>query len=139
MVVSKFIPPKLDLKGKKTLELPFMANILANTWLQLNSSRIMYPFRILGAKMIFDERANYNIDHYWILSPNRSESTTGVASGTNIFSRELETGYIRGSSRVRHIETVLEVAGGNVYIILSTENRNPWAYDIDASLIIQEI
>lgn len=139
MSIPIFRPPDFRLLTKRTVEIPFAGAVAGTSWLTLVTNRITYPFRILRAKMVFGQNANNLVQHYWLISTNSSTSITGVPSGDNIFSREAPVGYFAGHLTVRIADANLEYRETGLYVKLVTYNGNAAAYNLDCSLVIQEL
>lgn len=132
-------PPELKFDEKRMVELNFAGTIAAGAWLTHLSGRIMYPFRVLRATMVFNLEAANLVEHRWYHSGNRSAPTTGAPSDTNIFGRENPTTYFIGDGLVKEINCNVKVDESERFIKLSTFNGLGIAYYYNCSLIIQEI
>lgn len=137
--MNNFIPPILDLKSKRMVELNFNSAIPTLTNLTLVSSPISYPFKILKVEMIFTEEANNLITHTWLTSGNRGVSVTGLPSGFNIFGRENPFTSFVGKSLIKNINCDVEVLEPLQHIKLHTYNGTTYVYMINCSITIQEI
>ena len=138
-MVEPFKAPRFEMVGKRVAELPFSGTIAAGGFLTIVSSMITYKFRILKVKMIFTEDANNWIVHEWLISGNRSTSTTGRPSGTNIFGRESPVSSFAGKAIVRNIACSIEVREERNYIKLYTRSTSPYAYFVNGTITIEEI
>lgn len=134
-----YIAPKFTLVDKRMVEIPFVSTIGAGVHLTLLSSRIPYTFRIIQAKMIFTDDAANLVRHQWLTSSNASISTTGVPSGDNILTIESPTAYFIGRNVIRVINANIKITEINKYLKLYTFNGNAYAYNINCSMIIQEL
>ena len=139
MSIPQYKAPELELALKKILEIPFASAIAAGAHLSLVSGRIEFPFRVTGAKMVFTDDANNWIQHRWYVSANRSVSTTGTPSGDNIFSPKSPSAYFSGKGLIRRVYANREYPAIGLYIKLYTFNNSPYAYNISASITIQEM
>jgi len=131
--------PKFELFTKKVVEIQFTGSIGVGAYLTLVSSLITFPFRILQLKMIFGEEANNLVQHGWFLSGNSGVSVTGVPSGDNIASKESPNPFFIGKNILRVININIEVKEGRQYIKLYTYNANSYVYNINCSIVIQEL
>jgi len=139
MPIPIYKAPVLNLESKRIVEIPFTGTVGANAQITLVSNMITYPFRVTQARMIFDRNARNLIRHYWLHSGEREESTTGLPSGDNIYSRETSLGYFIGQATVRIANSSIDVLEGKRFIKLHTVSTLGVAYNISASITIQEI
>lgn len=139
MSLSIPVTPTAKLKPRRRAELNFSGTVGAGTHLTIVSSAIPYGFRVKEAKMIFTVDANNNIRHYWLVSSEPSESTTGVPSGDNIFARENRQSYFIGKSFIRKAVTSLSYPDAPLYIKCHTWNQGAYPYVINCAINIEEL
>ena len=139
MPIPRYKAPKLDLRGKRTVEIPFNRSIPAGGQDTLLSNMIGYPFRILQTKMTFDRNARNLVQFIWLLSTDTATSTVGIPSGDNVFSKYTTLGIFIGESIVKILNSAIDVDSRNMYIKLHVINGLGVAYNVSCSMIIQEL
>ena len=137
--MSPYVAPKMDMKGKRVLEIPFVGLVAAGAHLTLVSSPIPFPFRITELKMVYTDDAQSLVRHYWLLSPNRNVSTSSVASGSNLLARQAPTDYYIGKALAKRILCNVEVTDIPMHIKVHTLNGAPTPYYINCSCTIEEL
>ena len=131
-------PPRIRISTKQLYTLPFSGTVALATQLTLLSSPIPFPFIVKSAEMVFSDEAMNQVRHYWLWADNDTVSTIAVPDGLNIFSRLAPTGYFIGHALIRRVEANLRINSIGARIKLHTNNLLNSAYDISASMTIQE-
>jgi hypothetical protein len=131
--------PKFELVPKRQVELEFNGPVPTLGYLVLSGGPITYPFRILSAKLYFDQEANNLVEYRLYVAESSGVSPGYWPSDFNLLGGINPSGGYRGRSIVKEINTVAEVKETNRYIKFAAYNGNPYAYWATASVVIQEI
>ena len=105
----------------------------------ISSGSITFPFRVVYAKMIFTDEANNWIRHYWYVVGAPVQGALGDVSGDNPFSTGSPLSYFIGKGIEKTANTSREYTDVPAFITLFTQSASPYAYVINASIIIQEL
>ena len=136
---TKFVAPKYEPQPVRMAEIPFNGTVLAGAYLTLVTSKIMYPYRVIGVKMFFPAAAANVIRHRWYVSPNPTVSVTDWPADTNLFGRESPTATFIGQSLIRQVAANVEVREIGTYIKFSTYNPSVPTYEANGAIKIEEI
>lgn len=138
--MSKLPPvPRLSLRYKRITELTFSGTVAAAGNLTVVAGPIGYPFRIIKAKMVFDDEANNLVQFRWFISGNAIAPATAPPPDVNIFSRENPTSSFIGKAMIKNINTNIEVEEPNRYLKMYVFNGCLYAYIANGTLVIQEL
>jgi len=139
MPIPIYKAPVLDLDVKSTIEIPLTRTIGAGAQDTRVSGMITYPFRIIQTKMFFGRNARNLIQYYWLYSSENSESTTGIPSGKNIYTKLTPLVYFIGEAEIKTINSQIDVLDKDQYIKLHIVNGLGVAYDGSGTITIQEL
>ena len=134
-----FKAPEFKMEAKRQVEISFQGNVLAGVHLTLVKGPMNYPFKVLQVKMIFTPEANNQVRHYWLIDSSNVTSTTAVPPGTNLFEKEDPTLYFVGKAVVRVVHTDIEYEKPRRFIRCHTNNTSGLPYDVNCSIVIQEL
>jgi len=133
------IIPKFEPGQKRVNEINFSGTVAAGGRVCLCSSAIPYPCRVLYAKMIFTPDANNWIRMTWYIATTFQDPATAFPAGDNIFSGGPGGGTFRGSAIERVINSNKAYADPTNYAVLLVVSTSPYAYEVNASLIVEEV
>jgi hypothetical protein len=134
-----FTPPKLNLKPTTRAEIPFHGSVAAGGYLTLVSGYIIFPFRVVKAKMEFLHDARQLVEYRWYVSRDTNTPTTGWPTDTNLYGRLSPNAGFRGQGVMREVPQNIEVHEEGTYLKMSVYNGLGLAYYANGSITIEEI
>lgn len=131
--------PRFEAGKKRVNEINFTGTVAAGATVCLCSSAIPYPCRVLLAKMIFTPDANNWIRMRWFICSSFQALTVAYPGGVNVFAGGPGGGIFRGSAIERVAHSNREFDDPVNYAALLVESVSPYAYEVNASLIVEEV
>ena len=131
--------PDLLTRTQRVVEIPFNAVVPAGGRVTLISSLIVYPFRILRIKMVFDENSQNLLSLRWFIATNASSSATGPPAGDDITATESPTPYFIGNNLIITANINQDYPTDRHYIKMYAENANAVAVVANATVILQSL
>jgi len=133
------IIPKFDPGKKRVSEINFSGTVAPRATITLCSSVIPYPCRVLLAKMIFSPDANNWIRMTWFICPSFQALTVAFPAGESVFAGGIAGGSFRGTAIERVAHTNKVFSDPTNYAALLVTSTSPYAYEVNASLIVEEV
>lgn len=137
-MIYKYKAPTFEEVAKRLLTIPITSPIPATTHLTIVVGPITFRYRVLEGEMIFRNDAMDQVRYYWLVSRNRTPSTTGVPSGSNLFGYLAPVGYFVGTGITKRVFSGVTPGAEQEYIKLHTHNLNAFAQTINCSIQIEE-
>ena len=131
--------PRFEAGKKRVSEIIYGGSVAAGATIVLCSGAIPHPMRVLLAKMIFTPDANNWIKMTWYISPTFQAENVTLPSGENVFAGGVGGGSFRGTAIERAAHSNKEFPDPVNYAALLVESTSPYAYNINCSLIVEEM
>ena len=133
------IIPRFEAGKKRVNEINFSGTVAPGATVTLCSSAIPYPCRVLLAKMIFTPDANNWIRMTWFMCTTFQAPTVTFPAGEGIFAGGIAGGSFRGTAIERVAHSNKRFDDPMNYAALLVVSTSPYAYEVNASLIVEEV
>ena len=133
-------PPKIQFTRKRRYTLALTGTVGAgpNVGLTLIAGPITFPYRIVGAEVVFRDDAANNVWIYLLTSNNTTTSATGPPADTNLLSPFVATAYLVGDGLIKRVTLDYEAEATDRYLKVHAVNGNTYAQTISATVEIEE-